>query len=75
ALVIGGGVAGMSAALNLSRQGFQTYLIEKEDKLGGRLNSLYKLFPHQLDASGFFSLIIKAFFKAVMQQTLEQYGR
>ena len=57
ALVIGGGVAGMSAALNLSRQGFQTYLIEKEDKLGGRLNSLHKLFPHQLDASDFLDKI------------------
>ncbi len=53
ALVIGGGVAGMHAALNLSRQGFKTYLIEKEDKLGGRLNSLYKLFPHDIDASEF----------------------
>ncbi|MCJ7650115.1 MAG: FAD-dependent oxidoreductase, partial [Candidatus Lokiarchaeota archaeon] len=53
ALIIGGGVTGMSAALNLSRQGFQTYLIEKEDKLGGRLNSLHTLFPHQLDASDF----------------------
>ncbi len=57
ALIIGGGVAGMSAALNLSRQGFQTYLIEKEDKLGGRLNSLHKLFPHQLDASDFLDRI------------------
>jgi len=51
ALVIGGGVAGMSAALNLSRQGFKTYLVEKEEKLGGRLNSLYKLFPYNIEAS------------------------
>ncbi len=51
ALVIGGGVAGMSAALNLNNQGFTTHLIEKEDQLGGRLRSLHKLFPHDLDAA------------------------
>ena len=50
-LVIGGGISGMSAALSLSRQGFKTYLVEKEDKLGGRLNNLYKLFPYEIDAS------------------------
>ena len=35
ALVLGGGVAGMNAALNLSAQGFKTYLVEKMDQLGG----------------------------------------
>ncbi|MGC9195364.1 MAG: FAD-dependent oxidoreductase [Syntrophobacteraceae bacterium] len=35
ALVIGGGVAGMNAALNLSAQGFKTYLLEKKNELGG----------------------------------------
>ncbi|MHA1658294.1 MAG: FAD-dependent oxidoreductase [Promethearchaeota archaeon] len=35
ALIIGGGVAGMTAALNLAEQGFDTYLIEKEKELGG----------------------------------------
>jgi heterodisulfide reductase subunit A len=34
-LVIGGGVAGMIAALNLADQGFHTHLVEKEDHLGG----------------------------------------
>ena len=51
ALVIGGGVAGMSAALNLNNQGFKTYLIEKETDLGGRLRSLHTLFPHNIKAS------------------------
>ncbi len=58
ALVIGGGVTGMSTALSLSRQGFKTYLVEKEDKLGGRLNTLYKLFPYDLEASEFVEKII-----------------
>jgi heterodisulfide reductase subunit A len=35
-LVIGGGVAGMVAALNLADQGFHTHLVEKDDHLGGQ---------------------------------------
>ncbi len=35
AMVIGGGVSGMSAALGFAEQGIMTYLIEKEDELGG----------------------------------------
>jgi heterodisulfide reductase subunit A len=35
ALVVGGGVAGMNAALNLADQGFQTYLVEQKEELGG----------------------------------------
>jgi heterodisulfide reductase subunit A-like polyferredoxin len=41
ALVIGGGVAGMSAALNLAQQGFGVYLVERERELGGRLRHIY----------------------------------
>jgi heterodisulfide reductase subunit A len=36
ALVIGGGVAGMEAALSIADMGFQAYLVEKGDKLGGQ---------------------------------------
>ncbi len=36
ALIIGGGLAGMTAALNLARQGFSSHLVEKEDHLGGQ---------------------------------------
>ena len=35
ALIIGGGVAGLNAALNLANQGSKVYIIEKTDKLGG----------------------------------------
>ncbi|MCS7200169.1 MAG: FAD-dependent oxidoreductase [Caldimicrobium sp.] len=38
ALVIGGGVAGMTSALSIAEQGFQVYLVEKERTLGGNLN-------------------------------------
>ncbi|MFC2003200.1 FAD-dependent oxidoreductase [Chloroflexota bacterium] len=34
-LVIGGGIAGMVAALNLAEQGFEVYLVEKHNQLGG----------------------------------------
>ncbi len=34
-LVVGGGVAGMNAALGLANQGFEVYLVEKQDELGG----------------------------------------
>jgi heterodisulfide reductase subunit A-like polyferredoxin len=34
-LVIGGGIAGMNAALSIANQGYETYLVEKESQLGG----------------------------------------
>ena len=40
-LVIGGGLAGMTAALGLASQGFQTVLVEREKELGGNLRHLY----------------------------------
>jgi heterodisulfide reductase subunit A len=42
ALVIGGGIAGITAAKSLSSQGYQVYLIEKNDRLGGQARSLYQ---------------------------------
>jgi heterodisulfide reductase subunit A len=42
ALVIGGGVAGMAAAQNLSSQGYTTYLLEKTNQLGGTALKLFK---------------------------------
>ena len=41
-LVVGGGVTGMTSALRLADQGFQIYLAEKSDKLGGLANKLIK---------------------------------
>ncbi|MDI6808636.1 MAG: FAD-dependent oxidoreductase [Candidatus Eisenbacteria bacterium] len=40
ALVIGGGVAGLTAAIGLAEQGFQTYVVEKEAELGGNLRHI-----------------------------------
>ncbi len=43
ALVIGGGLSGMTAALELAKQGFDVHLVEKEKELGGHLRSIYYL--------------------------------
>jgi heterodisulfide reductase subunit A2 len=39
-MIIGGGLAGMNAALNIADQGFKAYIVEKEPRLGGILNKL-----------------------------------
>jgi heterodisulfide reductase subunit A len=44
-LVIGGGVAGMQAALDIANAGFQSILVERSPHLGGQVNELYKTFP------------------------------
>jgi heterodisulfide reductase subunit A len=41
ALVVGGGVTGMTAALNLADQGFQVHLAERKDRLGGNALKLH----------------------------------
>jgi heterodisulfide reductase subunit A-like polyferredoxin len=41
ALVIGGGLAGMTAALSIARQGFEVCLVEREPELGGNLRHIY----------------------------------
>jgi heterodisulfide reductase subunit A len=45
AMVIGGGVAGISAALDLAGQGIETVLVEKEPTIGGVMAQLNKTFP------------------------------
>jgi len=50
-LVMGGGVVGMSAALNLAEQGFEVHLVEKEGELGGTLRDVYKVFTTNEEAS------------------------
>lgn len=50
ALVIGGGIVGMNAALNLANQGFQVHLVEKEKQLGGLLLNVNRLFINNMEA-------------------------
>jgi heterodisulfide reductase subunit A len=44
-LVIGGGVAGIQASLDLADMGYKVYLVEKEPSIGGRMAQLDKTFP------------------------------
>ncbi len=46
-LIIGGGLAGMTAALDLANQGFETHLLEQTDSLGGNLRRLKFLLDGQ----------------------------
>ena len=50
AMVVGAGIAGMQAALDLANAGIKTYLVEKEPTIGGRMSQLDKTFP-TLDCS------------------------
>jgi heterodisulfide reductase subunit A len=50
ALVIGGGIAGMQAALDIADAGFKAYLVEREPSIGGRMAQLDETFP-TLDCS------------------------
>jgi heterodisulfide reductase subunit A len=45
ALVIGGGIAGMQAALDLADSQYQVYLVEKSPSIGGKMAQLDKTFP------------------------------
>jgi heterodisulfide reductase subunit A len=45
ALVIGGGVAGIQAALDLADTGYRVYLVEREPSIGGRMAQIDKTFP------------------------------
>ncbi len=44
-LVIGGGIAGIQASIDLANMGFQVYLVERTSSLGGRMSQLDKTFP------------------------------
>jgi len=45
ALIVGGGIAGIEAALRLADAGKQVYMVEREPSIGGHMAQLYKTFP------------------------------
>lgn len=57
-LVIGGGVSGMTAALELANQGFQVHLVEREKKLGGHLRKIYYTLEGD-DPQGFLGTLVE----------------
>jgi heterodisulfide reductase subunit A len=60
ALVIGGGVSGMTAALELSKQGFQVHLVEKEKELGGHMRTIQYLLEKEDDPKKKLDALVKA---------------
>ena len=44
-LVVGGGVAGLSAAIDLAEQGYEVHLVEKSPTIGGKMAQLDRTFP------------------------------
>ncbi len=44
-MVVGGGIAGMQAALDLADSGYYVYLLEKSPSIGGAMAQLDKTFP------------------------------
>ena len=50
-LVIGGGIAGIQASLDIAHSGFEVYLVEKSPSLGGHLAQLDRTFPDLEEAS------------------------
>ena len=44
-MVVGGGIAGMQAALDLADSGYYVYLVERSSSIGGVMSQLDKTFP------------------------------
>ena len=60
ALIVGGGIAGMTAALSIAKKGFKVYIIEKEESLGGLVKTLNKINLDRLDANQIITPMIQA---------------
>ena len=62
ALVVGGGIAGMTCALSIANQGHEVYLVEKEQELGGKARSVY----HTLEG-----LDVQAYLRDLMREVYQ----
>jgi heterodisulfide reductase subunit A len=62
ALVVGGGVAGMTSALSLANQGFEVYLLEKESDLGGMARKMYSTLEG-LDVQAYLADLVSKVYK------------
>jgi heterodisulfide reductase subunit A2 len=68
ALIIGGGISGMSAALFIAKMGMQVYLIEKKPELGGHVRELKDFWPARQEGS---SLVQKMIDELQQQSNVE----
>jgi heterodisulfide reductase subunit A len=44
-MVVGGGIAGIQASLDLAESGYRVYLVENQSAIGGKMAQLDKTFP------------------------------
>ena len=58
-LIIGGGIAGIQASLDIAHSGFEAYLVEKSPTLGGHLGQLDRTFPNLDETSSILSPKLK----------------
>jgi len=61
ALVVGGGITGISSAIEIANKGYKVHLVEKEDKLGGQLNQIYKINFDRIDSKEYLENHLKEF--------------
>ena len=47
AMVVGGGISGMACARSLSAQGYEVFLVERSDRLGGQARGLYQTWQNE----------------------------
>lgn len=59
ALVIGGGISGLSTAKNIADRGFKVHLVEKTPNFGGKMAQLYKVYPTFDDPQELLNPLIK----------------
>jgi heterodisulfide reductase subunit A len=71
ALVIGGGISGMTAAVAIANQGFETHLVEKESCLGGQLNMLDQIAPANIQAAALLEAKTRQLMESNVQVHLE----
>ncbi len=62
AMVVGGGIAGMTSALSLTEQGFEVYLVEKEKNLGGMARRIHYTLEG-MDVQAFLGDMIRKVYK------------
>jgi heterodisulfide reductase subunit A len=59
ALVVGGGLAGMTAALSIAEQGYDVHLVEREEQLGGNLRHIYTTLDDGADPQKILAALIE----------------
>jgi len=72
-LVVGGGLTGLTAALEAARAGYAVVLVEKEDQLGGYVGKMYKQVPLQSPFNELEENCIPALIKAVEDAGVKVY--